>query len=101
MSQVATGAQASTSGAFSGLLDKIVTAGTSIAAAKIQADAAKTAAQNSAASPSPTPAPAAADWRGTVATGSGITSKPWFPVAVIAGVVVLGGGLLFALFRRK
>ncbi len=103
MAEQITGTQASTSGLFSNLLDKVVTTGTNIYTAKMQADAAKDQAKAAAAAAAlPVAPPVGADWRATVAPGSGITAQPWFaPVAVAVVSVLFVGGLFLALGRRR
>jgi hypothetical protein len=87
------GAAASVSGFLGGLIDKATPVVNQVLAYQT---AKKSGGSASPATPAPATPSAATDWRGTVATGTGVTSKPWFwPVVAIGGAVLIVGGFFF------
>ena len=92
MATTLSGAAASIGGILGGLIDKA----TPVVNQVLAYQTAKAGGSATPAAPT-SPAPAT-DWRGTVAagaTGSGITSKPWFwPVVAIGGAVLIGLGFI-------
>lgn len=89
------GAFASINGFLAGLIDTA----TPLATAYLGYKTATTQAKSSAAAPAASGA--GQGWQGTVAGSGSLTAQPWFPFAVIGGILAIGGGFLLILLRGR